>query len=222
LNKKIWQRFEELESQIKHVEATKYSRQRQIGRSTYTYYYLDNEIYFQWKVQVKDLLVNLTSNHSEYYKEFLDIDKDKKTNFSIFEGIKAIFLALKNDYKKGYLSSIKTLVQAEVFETQLEQAEELLKSGYRVASAVIAGTVLETALREICLREGVEDGMINKMNDNLAKKGIYNKLQQKRIVALADIRNSSAHGNADKFEKKDVEKMIREIEDFLLKYLDDV
>jgi len=222
LNKKIWQRFEELESQIKNIESTKYSKQHRVGSSTYTYYYLDNEIYFKWKVQVKDLLVSITTNNSEYYKEFLNIDNKKRTNFSIFQVIKAIFLALKNDYEKGYLTSIKTLIQAEVFETQLEQAEELLKNGYIVASAVIAGTVLETALREICLREGVDGGMINRMNENLAKKGVYNKLQQKRIVALADIRNSSAHGNADKFDKKDVEKMIREIEDFLIKYLDEV
>ena len=222
MNKKIWQRFEELENQIKNVESTKFSRQRNIGRTIYTYYYIDNEIYFQWKVQVKDLLVNITNNNSEYYKEFLDIDSKEKTNFSVFEGMKAIFLALKHDYEKGYLTSIKTLIQAEVFETQLEQAEELLTSGYILASAVITGVVLETGIREICTRENISHGKLDKMNAELAKKGIYTKLQQKRITALADIRNSAAHGKQDAFTKDDVSKMIREVEDFLAKYLDDL
>ena len=220
MNKKILQRFRELENQIKFIEETKYSREVGAGRTLRIYTLVDNEIYFQWKVQVKNLIANLTTNNSEYYKEFMMIDKN--TNFYMFLEIKAIFLALKNDYEKGYLNSIKNLIQAEVFETQLEQAKELLKKGYIIASAVIAGTVLETALREICLRNAIEDGMINKMNDNLAKNGTYSKLQHKRIIALADIRNSSAHGNYDKFDKKDVEMMIRDIEDFLLKYLDDI
>ena len=32
------------------------------------------------------------------------------------------------------------------------------------------------------------------MNAGLAKQGVYNKLTQKRITALADIRNKAAHG----------------------------
>ena len=134
----------------------------------------------------------------------------------------SIFIAFKHDYEKGYLTSIKTLIQAEVFETQLEQAEELLTSGYILASAVITGVVLETGIREICTRENISHGKLDKMNAELAKKGIYTKLQQKRITALADIRNSAAHGKQDAFTKDDVSKMIREVEDFLAKYLDNV
>jgi hypothetical protein len=37
------------------------------------------------------------------------------------------------------------------------------------------------------------------MNAALAKAGKYNKLMQKRITALADIRNSAAHGNFNQF-----------------------
>ena len=141
--------------------------------------------------------------------------------FSTFQEIKLIFLAFKDDYEKGYLSSIKTLIQAEVFENQLEQSEELLKSGYILASAVIAGVVLETGIREICTRENISHGKLDKMNADLAKAGIYNKLQQKRITALADIRNSAAHGKESKFSSEDVTMMIRDIENFLAKYLED-
>ena len=54
-----------------------------------------------------------------------------------------------DDYKGGYLISIKNLIQADVFDSQLEQATELLSSGYKLAAAVIAGVVIETALRDL-------------------------------------------------------------------------
>ncbi|HFF4507887.1 TPA: DUF4145 domain-containing protein, partial [Acinetobacter baumannii] len=41
---------------------------------------------------------------------------------------------------------------------------------------------------------------------------------QKRITALADIRNNAAHGKYDEFTIEDVERMISDIERFLLTY----
>jgi hypothetical protein len=53
------------------------------------------------------------------------------------------------------------------------------------------------------------------MNADLAKAGVYNSLVQKRITALAAVRNSAAHGNADEFTKEDVSAMIRDFERFV-------
>ncbi|UTM59106.1 hypothetical protein L4174_020550 [Photobacterium sp. CCB-ST2H9] len=60
---------------------------------------------------------------------------------------------------------------------------------------------------------------MDKMNADLTKAGIYNSLQQKRITAIAGIRNSAAHGNHDEFSRDDVRVMISDIERFLLTYL---
>jgi hypothetical protein len=49
----------------------------------------------------------------------------------------------------------------------------------------------------------------------LAKAGQYNLLVQKRITALADIRNSAAHGKHDQFGESGIADMIRYIESFL-------
>ncbi len=76
---------------------------------------------------------------------------------------------------------------------------------------MIAGVVLETTLRDMCSRNGIEYASLDKMNTDLAKAGIYNLLQQKRITALADIRNSAAHGRPDKFGEDDVSSMIRDV-----------
>ena len=47
------------------------------------------------------------------------------------------------------------------------------------------------------------------MNAQLVKIEYYNKLTQKQITALADIRNSAAHGNWDQFKEADVRDMIK-------------
>ena len=95
-----------------------------------------------------------------------------------------------------------------------------MQNGYKNAAAVIAGTVLETAIKEICLNNGIEldRKKLTHLNDELAKAGIYNKLQQKQITALADIRNNAAHGDYDQFTQEHVERMIEDIEKFLLTY----
>lgn len=64
----------------------------------------------------------------------------------------------------------------------------------------------------------IERKRLTQLNDDLAKGNVYNKLQQKQITALADIRNNAAHGNYDEFTKEDVERMISDIERFLLNY----
>jgi hypothetical protein len=52
-------------------------------------------------------------------------------------------------------------------------------------------------------------------NADLAKSGAYTVLVQKRITALADIRNNAAHGRPDQFTDRDVDQMMDSIENFV-------
>lgn len=177
---------------------------------------LDNELLQKWQTKAKNLLILCCGENSIQYREFVNVENKKSLDYpSIFERQNSILIATKEDLEDDFLTSIKSLIQAEIFDNELEQSKELLKSNYYVASAVIAGVVLENGLRELCNRENLEIGKLDKMNSDLAKKGIYNKLQQKRITSLADIRNSAAHGKNNEFTKSDVERMIEEIEQFL-------
>lgn len=128
-------------------------------------------------------------------------------------------MAAKDDFQGGFLTSVKNLVQAELFDSELEQATELLNSGYKGPAAVVAGVVLETTLRDLCTDNSIPHGKLDKMNSDLAKAGVYNKLQQKRITALADIRNSAAHGDWTSFNDYEVKEMIRDVERFLSDHL---
>lgn len=184
---------------------------------------VDEDVLLEWRVKAKNLIVKVCGEDSQHFKEFINAEKGSSWSgsYSKFKALKAVFLATKEDFDGGYLSSYKSIVQAEVFDTELEQATELLKSGYYVAACVIVGVVLETALRELCDRENLPHGKMDKMNADLAKAGIYNKIVQKQVTAHAGLRNSAAHGNQDEFTKEDVAQMIKATEQFLVTHLTD-
>ena len=213
------QRFAELDQQLESILASKKSVYNQsLGRSEIE---IESNALLEWKVKARSLLSKACGAESEHFKEF---SKNENTGIygtylATLERLKAVFIAAKEDYEGGYLKSTRSLVQAEVFDSELEQASALYQAGYKTPAAVVAGVVLETSLRELCNRAGLAHAKLDKMNTDLAKAGIYNALQQKRITALANIRNSAAHGKPDEFSDRDVDDMIRDIERFIAEHL---
>jgi hypothetical protein len=211
---KYTKRFEELESELIKIESTKQKPPNSRFKNAES---VDSELLNEWRIKTKNLIVNACGKDSEHYKEFLESEKpiNLDTSYRKFLRLKAVFYAAKEDYFGGYLIPIRNLVQAELFSNELDQAKELLEKKYYIAAAVIAGVVLETRIRQLCTDNNIEIGKLNKMNDDLAKAGIYNTLIQKQIVALAGIRNSAAHGKVDEFNMDNVKNMIKEIETLL-------
>ena len=221
MKNKLSLRFEELQQEMLTIEGSKQNKRSEFGIS---YTSINDELHKKWSINLKNiiLLIHNQDINCMYYRELENESKVKNsydTNARIFDRQKALFLALKDDYEKGLLSSIKYLIEANVFDTELEQAKELLLNKYKLAAAVIAGVVLETALRSLCDKMKIPHGKLDKMNADLAKAGTYNSLKQKKITALANIRNSAAHGKDSEFSHQDVEDMIRDIENFLSDYL---
>ena len=146
----------------------------------------------QWKTSSSHLLENVfgVGHHlNNFYKA---------TKLLTFDTVKlgiGILNSAKDDYENGYLFDTRTLIEAEVFDDFLEQAEELLKKDYFLASAVIAGCVLEDAVRKLCIKNNITlsaKPKLDSMNSELAKANVYNLLKQKKITALADLRNKAA------------------------------
>jgi erythromycin esterase-like protein len=52
-----------------------------------------------------------------------------------------------------------------------------------------------------------------------ANADVYDTLVQKRITALADIRNKADHAKFDKFTREDVEDMVKWLRRFAADYL---
>jgi hypothetical protein len=213
-------RFNELSIQLQELET---SEKIMYGENIEG---VDTNKLLEWKVKVRSLLSNVCGIESQYFRQF-EKNESKPSSASSFHGLshpsscknllklKAVFNAAREDFEGGYLSTTRSLVQAEVFDDELEQARELQTNGYSSAAAIVAGVVLETTLRELCTRAGISHGKLDKMNSDLAKAGVYNVLNQKRITTLADIRNSAAHGKMDKFTPDDVDTMIRDVEKFV-------
>jgi hypothetical protein len=171
-----------------------------------------------WTTKVKSLLIQACGSDSVHLMQFNVIDTGAGAwTASATRGkfYLEVLKAAQEDYDGGYLASVRRMVSAELFSSELEQAEELLRSGYYAAAAVIAGTVLETTLRALCDTHGLATGNLNRMNDDLAKAGAYNALEKKNVTALAGIRNAAAHGQSSEFNVKQVEGMLRDVTRFV-------
>ena len=181
-------RFDELLVQLDDVEKTRTPEQQ-----------IDPNLFLGWRVKARNLVLQACGAESEHYKE---LQREENTSAFGRDGslwfvlrLKAVFLAAKEDFEGGHLRSLRSLVHAEVFDDELEQARELQASGYKAAAAVVAGVVLETTLQKLCGDRGIPVATLDKMNADLAKAGVYDKLIQKRVTMLADIRNKAALGD---------------------------
>jgi hypothetical protein len=158
-----------------------------------------------------------------HYAEF-SRHVDGQFDFAVESGI-AILEVIRTEISQGWLTNLKTLVTAEVFVDFIEMAEHLLSNGYKDAAAVLGGGVLEEGLRQLsrthCIDTEIEvDGKkvpkkADRLNTDLSKADIYNKLDQKSVVAWLDLRNKAAHGRYGEYEAAQVELMLRGVTEFL-------
>lgn len=145
------------------------------------------------------------------------IDGIEETVIEINAGLKVA----KREIENGLLYQVSDLIEAEVFSDFLEYAKYLLDKGFIHSVPVIVGSVLEHELRSILEKNQLptktdkgKNLTLEPMNENVGKAGIYDMKVQKRITALAQIRNDAAHGDYDKFTKEDVEDMYKYVLNF--------
>lgn len=175
---------------------------------------------WNWIVKALNIVARTCGEDSQHFKQLDKICENIGTELTIKSILKllAIFRAAKDDFEKGYIFEIKEIAQAEIFDDELDQAQELLNNKYIIAAAVIVGTVLETNLRWLCEKYDIPTGKLDKMNSDLAKFNIYNKNTQKKITSIAGIRNSAAHGRKDEIDCSDVELMLLGVRSFTTKH----
>jgi hypothetical protein len=223
---KIISRFQELADYESWVMKTRVtgggaSFTNKVAALIPAYDHVGSELVSQWGTSCLHLLKQVFGVESDHYLNFKELFPqltDFHNGTENFKKALGVFKAAKDDYEHGYLFDTRSLIQAEVFDDFLEQAEHLLKNGYFGPAALVAGSVLEDGLRKLCQRKNISlpaRVTIDPMNVELAKAGIYNTLSQKRITALADIRNKAAHGKWNEFNDKDVQQMISQVRSFM-------
>jgi len=55
------------------------------------------------------------------------------------------------------------------------------------------------------------------INSELAKQGVYNKLEQKSVTAWLDLRNKAAHGKHGEYKENQVKQLIIGVRDFIVR-----
>jgi len=170
----------------------------------------------EWATCCLSFLGRVMGKESEHYRRFAE-NTPRISTHSYTVRACAVLRAARSDYDGGYLFDTRKRIQAEVFDEFLEQAEYLLKDGYFAVAAVIAGAVLEDSLRQLCVRKGITmppAPKLDSMNAELAKAGAYDKLLQKKVTWLADIRNKAAHGLWKGFTADDAAEMVKAVRRF--------
>jgi hypothetical protein len=95
------------------------------------------------------------------------------------------------------LSNIRGLLQADLFDSELEAARHLAKNGHLRAAGAVAGVVLEAHLGAVCDRHSVairkKDPHISELNDALKNADIFDVANWRWMQRLGDIRNLCDH-----------------------------
>jgi len=184
------------------------------GGSEYSSDYPNDIDYRRFRTEAMNLVKRVCGEDSDHYQELMRMAKDKISSFNsyYFKDCYGVLQAAQHDFQGDYLFDLRSLVAAELLGDFINQAETLVKENYHVPAASLAGAVLEDALRKLCHKNSIpvpDKTNIDKLNVNLARAQVYNKLVQKRITALADIRNNADHGHFNKFSSNDVEDMVK-------------
>lgn len=213
----VQRRLDELAAKGKTISSSKYSRAGLRGHGTVEY--VPIPITKGWGTSVVSLLRQVFGADSAHTQQFESAFSAFRGNFSSFQVLYEIFAAAKEDYEGGYIFSLRGLVKAEVLSDALEQADELLTSGYKDPACVLIGVSLEIAIKELTSRYNLPVSKLDKMNTDLCKAGAYNIAKQKQVTAWADLRNKAAHGDWSAYSIDDVRDMRGGVLRFLGDYL---
>lgn len=127
----------------------------------------------------------------------------------------AILKAVKARFESS-LFDIRQLVQADLFDSELDAARELLKNKFSRAAGAIAGVVLEKHLIQVCVNHSVSVSRkapsINDLNDLLKNANVIDVPQWRFIQHLGDVRNLCDHSKAAEPTSTQVNDLINGVE----------
>lgn len=128
-------------------------------------------------------------------------------------------LNIVSSIKKRFESSlfdIKQLVQADLFDSELDAAKELNKKGFARGAGAIAGVVLEKHLAQVCQNHNIpitkKNPAVNDYNQPLKDADIIEIKDWRFIQRLADLRNLCDHDKKIEPQKADIDELINGVE----------
>ena len=124
------------------------------------------------------------------------------------------FLILKSASQRfrSSLFDIKQLVQADLFDSEIQAAKELAKHGFFRAAGALGGVVLEKHLGQVCsdhkIKIGKTNPTISDLNDSLKNASIIDTPVWRSIQRLGDLRNLCSHNKQREPTKDEVIELL--------------
>lgn len=174
------------------------ARRKSINLSTYTIQ--------DWLMGVR--VVENTLTGAKQFDDFAAACMRFHTQLQILKSVQARF--------ESSLFYIKQLVQADLFDSELESARELHKNNFLRPAGVVAGVVLESHLSQVCANHGVStrkgNPAIADYNDLLKSNKVLDVPQWRFIQRLGDLRNLCGHKKDREPTKDEVLELIDGVE----------
>ena len=127
-----------------------------------------------------------------------------QSQVQILESAKARF--------KSTLFDIQQIVRADLFDSELDGAKELLKNGFLRGAGAIAGVVLEKHLAQVCASHSIpirsKQPTIATYNDALKNNDVIDIPKWRFIQRLGDLRNLCGHNKLREPKKEEVGELI--------------
>ena len=162
---------------------------------------------------IQDWLNGVRASVSNYdgkkrFGDFAGASMRFSTQYEILQAVEKRF--------SSSLFDIRLIAQADLFDSELEAAKELIKHGFIRAAGVIAGVVLEKHLSQVMVNHGVSLGnqssTIGNMNDVLKSKEVLGVPQWRNVQRLGDLRNLCAHDNDREPDVDEAKELISGVE----------
>lgn len=197
-------------------------------------FFLDN--YEVWYTKVQKVIQQITPDRNEDLNRLYYNPKRKmldRTTYCIADALRNIygprpvrygpFTARRCVYSQvkmleaclekfdSKVFDIQTILQADIFDSEIETAKHLVKMGFLRAAGAICGVILEKHFRGVCQNRSIS---ISKKNPTIAdyndklKDYVYDIVEWRKIQHLGDIRNLCDHSKEREPTKEEVEELI--------------
>lgn len=121
--------------------------------------------------------------------------------------VKAAKLALDSS-----LINLTTILQADLFDSEVESARELKKAGFLRASGAICGVVVEKHLKQMCANRQIvirkTKPTLSDLNELLKKNDVISTVEWRFIQRLFDIRNICCHDSEHEPTKQNLDDLL--------------
>ena len=111
------------------------------------------------------------------------------------------------------------MVQADLFDSELDVARELTTNGFLRAAGAVAGVVLEKHLGQVMDNHNIKvskaNPTISEFNDHLKNADVLDIPRWREIQRLGDIRNLCTHNKEREPTKEEVEELIDSVDKYM-------